>query len=498
VPKQFGVLAAVCLLCGASATITQSADHFVRKFETVAEPTWREAVHPVVPAPTYAIEGLALGSRLELDSSAYREYKCTPSDQFDGFTWCQKWRRESTRGSPEAKYSILYSPDGTLVYINRYQRRAAFYSKKLEREIESYSREIAEAARITRMPRRSGLFDAVLATWGKVELETLDDDSVRLLTEGKSPKKGLLIDFIGNLTRSAQEGFPIYRILGSAGLVWAASFDRKGRGVLRSAAVDASSLQPGPIVTQPANASRNDDQQLSLIERALASTVRVSRDAEATVARLRRELSRALEAKVEAELSAQKAKTDAEIVRNELGLAMDDANGAKEEVDKFKAGDGTSYMREVILMSTFMAALLLLAVLLLSRMLGASTRGVVDSGKADTEPKVRRDDFGDDIEEGAVALAFTATRSPTRTGPSIDQDDVVKKLARTLGVQAPLQGEASADCELRTFRLGQWRVYALAQSSFLLLKSQSGNRPDQVTQARVVGEDILAGRSSEA
>ena len=38
--------------------------------------------------PVYAVSGLALGERLQFDSAAYREYKCSPSDQFGEFTWC--------------------------------------------------------------------------------------------------------------------------------------------------------------------------------------------------------------------------------------------------------------------------------------------------------------------------------------------------------------------------------------------------------------------------
>ena len=142
-PRQLGVLASVCLLGGTSATLTHSADHSPRAFETVTGPTWQEATHPVRPVPTYAVEGLILGSRIELDSAVYREYKCRPSDQFGGFTWCQKWSRHSALGSFEAKYSVIHSHDGTLVYVNRYQRRAIFDPKEMEREIESYSREIA-------------------------------------------------------------------------------------------------------------------------------------------------------------------------------------------------------------------------------------------------------------------------------------------------------------------------------------------------------------------
>jgi hypothetical protein len=82
--------------------------------------------------------------------------------------------------------------------------------------------------------------DGVIAIWGKITLERLDQESVKLLADGKSPKKGLLIDFIGNFVRSAKEGLPIYRIDGGPGFIWGASFDRKGRGTLRMAAVDAS------------------------------------------------------------------------------------------------------------------------------------------------------------------------------------------------------------------------------------------------------------------
>jgi hypothetical protein len=297
------------------------------------------------------------------------------------------------------------------------------------------------------MPRRSETSNTVLATWGKVELETLDNDSVRLLAEGKSPKKGLLIDFIGNFTRSAQEGLPIYRILGGAGFVWVASFDQKGRGALRFAAVDASASQPGLVATQPQNASQDDDQQPSQIQSELASAIRGKRDAEATVARLQTELSTALEAKVEAELAAQKARTYAEIARNELALAIDDANAAKEEVDTFKASDGTfaSYVVNIIIISTSATALLLLIVWTIFRMLGASPRPAEGAGTVDTGLSVRK--------EPRLPAAST---SSTKAQPSIDQY-LVNQLARALAVHdlTSGRGKASLDanCDQGTIEL---------------------------------------------
>jgi hypothetical protein len=219
---------------------------------------------PAGQAAGYAVDGITLGSKLKLDSAMYREYKCSPSEQFVGFTWCQKSRRDSEkRGSFDLIYSILHAKDGTVVYVNRYQHPAFFDASEPDRDIQNYTRKFGAAApQISKMPRRSGGADGMLATWGDVELVPLDDDSMKVVAQGKSPKKGLLIDFIGDFPGSAKEGLPVYRITGGAGFVWAGTFDAKGKGALRFAAVNAAALQPGaaPSVAlqslQPAAAPR--------------------------------------------------------------------------------------------------------------------------------------------------------------------------------------------------------------------------------------------------
>src|SRR6266536_1714896 len=51
-----------------------------------------------IAAPTeYAVDGLAVGTQLNFGSAAYREYTCSPSDQFDGFTWCKKTQKGKER-----------------------------------------------------------------------------------------------------------------------------------------------------------------------------------------------------------------------------------------------------------------------------------------------------------------------------------------------------------------------------------------------------------------
>jgi hypothetical protein len=145
----------------------------------------------------------------------------------------------------------LHSRDGVAVYINRYQEPAFFGASEANDDIQRYSRKIGETPRITRMPQRAGFPNGILASWGKVELEPLDNDSIKALAEGRRPiTKGYFIDFIGNFARSAKEGLPVYRLSGGAGFIWVASYGRKGRGALRFLAVDASAISPQLVATQ--------------------------------------------------------------------------------------------------------------------------------------------------------------------------------------------------------------------------------------------------------
>jgi hypothetical protein len=198
-----------------------------------------------IAATEYAVDGVAVGTQLNFGSASYREYKCNPSDQFEGFVWCQKKRtNKERRRSYITAYSLLHSEDGNLSYINRSQEPAFFNPSEAELNIQQYSRNLGESARILKMPHRSGLPDGVIAVWGKITLEPLDQESIKTLADGKNPRKGFLIDYLRDFTRSAKQGLPIYRIDGGPGFIWAASFDQKGRGTLRLAAVDTSGFAP--------------------------------------------------------------------------------------------------------------------------------------------------------------------------------------------------------------------------------------------------------------
>jgi hypothetical protein len=280
-----------------------------------SDPKIRNIRSDCQPSPAgskYVVAGLNLGSRVQFDSSEYREYKCGPSDQFDGFTWCQKTRQE--RGFANITYSILHSQDGTVVYVNRFQEPVFFGRNEADEAIRQYSTKIGEKAQIKRLPSRRGVPEGVLATWGKVVLEPLDNDSIKILAEGRSPKKGYLIDFIGNFARSAKEGLPIFRISGGAGFLWLASFDPLGRGILRFAAVDPSASHP----TLLSNEARPSEAQAIGPDVQPAGAERASADANVAARQ-------------------QSEKANAEIARNEAETAKRNAQLAQTEIERLKA-----------------------------------------------------------------------------------------------------------------------------------------------------------------
>src|SRR5215468_8019892 len=117
-----------------------------------------------IAAAEYAVDGLAVGTQLNFTSASYREFKCTPSEQFDGLTWCQKTRTEIGRRGPYAAgYSILHSGEGNVFYVNRSQDASFFNQAEVQADISRYSRSIGQSPQIMKMPHRNGLPDGIIA-----------------------------------------------------------------------------------------------------------------------------------------------------------------------------------------------------------------------------------------------------------------------------------------------------------------------------------------------
>jgi hypothetical protein len=199
-------------------------------------------------ASPYGIDGLTLGAQAHPD----RAYECGPSEVFQGFTWCQRRRQErGNRGSFGAFTGVMQAPDGAAVYLNRIVEPAFFGANDLQDEIGRLTAKFGERARVMRLPLREGIPSAVIAQWGKIELEQLDDDTVAALAGKDAKLPPLLVDYLGNVRRSAELRLPVFRLSGGAGYLWSASTDGSGRGHLRLVAVDASALGTGPSTTSP-------------------------------------------------------------------------------------------------------------------------------------------------------------------------------------------------------------------------------------------------------
>jgi RNA polymerase subunit RPABC4/transcription elongation factor Spt4 len=229
---------------------------------------------PSDPATTspYVVDGLALGARVDAGSPAYRGYQCSPSEQFPDFTRCQRTQKQQEGGTRrvfEATSSTLHGPDGKAVYINRHIAPWSFDRNEFQDEIKRLSSRFGERAREMRLPPREGVQTAIIAVWGKIQLTELDADAISILASGESPRKGLLIDYLGNLRRSAQQGLPIYSLNGGAGYIWSASVGRNNVGHIRVLAVDPSALSPAATAS-PAPAAEPAPGEVSKIETAAA------------------------------------------------------------------------------------------------------------------------------------------------------------------------------------------------------------------------------------
>jgi hypothetical protein len=201
------------------------------------------AQSPLPPDPADPMEGLRLGESIRAHREEYAEYRCGPSVEFPGLTFCSKIRFERNRyGSYNVMYSFMHTREGTLVYIDRYQNPAALDSAAAARIIDHISRQRGEPARTSTMPQRPGLPDGMLAVWGETVLDPLTDVRVAAVAQGQVQGTEFLVDFLGNATRSAKERLPIWRFAGGPGFVWVAGLDPRGQGFLRMTAVDPTAI----------------------------------------------------------------------------------------------------------------------------------------------------------------------------------------------------------------------------------------------------------------
>ncbi len=111
----------------------------------------------------YVVDGLALGGRVVIESKAYKQYQCAPSEKFSGFIWCYKEDKGEGRNGITSYNSILHAQDGTAWYINTYTEPVFLDSQNVQNQIDELSVRFGEHAHEFRMPQREGLPNAIIA-----------------------------------------------------------------------------------------------------------------------------------------------------------------------------------------------------------------------------------------------------------------------------------------------------------------------------------------------
>src|SRR3984893_3142245 len=224
--------------------------------------TAQEHTITVHPEPKYAVDGLAVGALVKPHSTAYRQYVCKPSEQYQNFTRCHESHSEN---GIHVSRTILHASNLITWYVNKELSPAYFRATDIDSEISRLSSQFGGALHVYRLNEMQGFPKATIATFGGVGLQSLKPNDLAVLAQGKSPHIGILIDFLNNFHQSAKAHLPVYQLSGSAGFAWIANYDRQGKGTLRFFAADPSQMKTGSAdISEPSPAVQGPNPQRSL------------------------------------------------------------------------------------------------------------------------------------------------------------------------------------------------------------------------------------------
>jgi hypothetical protein len=201
---------------------------------------WAQPSGKVEYFEPYAVEGLNVGGFVAPKSWQYKRYNCRPSDQYTDSTWCTY---RETRDGVTKSLTIMHLYNNVVTYVNKEVSPALFADGDIEREIERLTRTFKSNPHVFKSPDRPGQSVGLIVTWGDVELQQLGQGDLAMLAQGKSPQRGVLVDYIMNFAQSARQGLPVYALRGGAGFVWIVGADAKGEAHLRFFAADRSAMK---------------------------------------------------------------------------------------------------------------------------------------------------------------------------------------------------------------------------------------------------------------
>lgn len=201
----------------------------------------------------FSVGEIAIGAPFFPEQRANKDFKCKKSEVYTGFTWCERTRFEDRGGNTiQVHTSIIHAPDGTVAYVNKSLKPAFFDSSEaIDNEImrltDKFNRNSPNKleANVQKLADQNAGINVVMATWGGIKLNPLAKADIQILAKDKSPRKGVLVDYIGNIHESARANYPVYLVSGGEGFVYVANYDQEGTGGLRFFAMDPSLLGAG-------------------------------------------------------------------------------------------------------------------------------------------------------------------------------------------------------------------------------------------------------------
>ncbi|WP_158554744.1 cell envelope integrity protein TolA [Methylovirgula sp. 4M-Z18] len=192
----------------------------------------------------FQIEGLAPGDKVLVNSSVYADYKCGPS-KFEPDVYCTRVKRDANSARGTTTTAILHRPSGEVLFISNTTTPLTLSGEEIDSEINRLNRIFGSQPHVVMPPDnvRSDN-DAALVTWGNIRLRPIDAALRQTILAGGTINQGFLVDHLNDLKKSISEGLPVYQIEGGRGFIFAANWDRDGRGTIATRSIDQAALQP--------------------------------------------------------------------------------------------------------------------------------------------------------------------------------------------------------------------------------------------------------------
>ena len=120
----------------------------------------------------FVVDGLAVGAAVYPDSASYKAYKCRPSQEFPGFTWCGiKHPMKGKFGPFDSWVTILHSDANTAVFILQDVIPAYFSAGDVDGEIQRLSQHFGQVARVLTGDPRADAPHSVIAALGRCDAD---------------------------------------------------------------------------------------------------------------------------------------------------------------------------------------------------------------------------------------------------------------------------------------------------------------------------------------